>query len=183
MKLLLGIFTFLLMTVNTQAQNYFTKTGNISFHSKTPMENIDGYNKSATCVLDVANSKLEFAVLVKGFQFEKALMQEHFNENYMESTKFPKAMFKGVVAGMENLDVTKNGKHKVKVSGDMTIHGVTQKVSTDGTLEVKDGKILAVSEFILAVEDYNIAIPSLVKDKIAKTVTVKVNSTLEPLKK
>ena len=179
LPVLLGFFCVLNIAFS---QKYFTKTAVITFESKTPMENIEAVNKSGTCVADMASGNVEFAVLVKGFQFEKALMQEHFNENYMESTKFPKATFKGKLNGAEKIDRTKNGKHNVKASGQMTVHGVTKPQTVDVVLEVKDGKIIASSNFSIAVADYNIAIPSLVKDNIAKIVNVKVNANLEPLK-
>ncbi len=163
-------------------QKYFTKTGHVSFYSDTPLEKIEAQNKSSNCVLDLATGKLEFAVLIKGFQFEKALMQEHFNENYLESNKFPKATFKGQIDNYTKIDVTKNGKSTVKVSGDLTLHGVTKKLTTEAMVEVKGGKIDADATFNIIVADYNIAIPSLVKDQISKSVKVKVDATLEVLK-
>jgi hypothetical protein len=163
-------------------QKYFTKTGHISFASDTPIEKIEAHNKSSNCVFDVATGKLELGVLIKGFQFEKALMQEHFNENYMESNKFPKAIFKGQIDNYTKLDLTKNSKATVKVSGDLTIHGVTKKITTDATLAVNGGKINASTTFLLTIADYNITIPALVKDQIAKTVKVKADLILEPFK-
>jgi polyisoprenoid-binding protein YceI len=163
-------------------QKYFTKTGHVSFYSDTPLEKIEAQNKSSNCVLDLATGKLEFAVLIKGFQFEKALMQEHFNENYLESNKFPKATFKGQIDNYNKIDVTKNGKSTVKVSGDLTLHGVTKKLNTDAVVEVKSGKIDADATFNILVADYNISIPSLVKDQIAKSVKVKVDATLDVFK-
>ena len=164
------------------AQKYFTKTGHISFYSDTPLEKIEGHNKSSNCVLDVATGKLEVATLVKGFQFEKALMQEHFNENYMESDKFPKAVFKGQIDNYSKLDISKNGKVTVKVSGDLTMHGVTKKVTTDAVVSINNGKIIADANFNVLLADFNIKIPALVKDQIAKSLKIKVACTLEPLK-
>ncbi|MBK9733478.1 MAG: YceI family protein [Saprospiraceae bacterium] len=163
-------------------QKYFTKSASISFYSDTKMEKIEGHNKSSNCVLDAATGKLEFGSLVKGFQFEKALMQEHFNENYMESSKFPKATFKGQIDNYVILDPSKNQKINVKVSGDLTIHGITKKVSTDAILDMKAGKITANATFPITIADYNISVPSLVKDQIAKTVSVNVSANLELLK-
>lgn len=176
------IFMVSISQVGT-AQKYFTKTGQIYFVSDTPMEKIEATNKSSNCVLDMASGKLEFGVLIKGFQFDKALMQEHFNENYMESNKFPKSTFKGQIDNYKTIDVTKNGKYPVKVSGDLTLHGVSQKVVTDGFVTVNNGKIDADATFDIKVEDYGIEIPSLVKDKIAKNVKIKVDTTLEPFTK
>lgn len=169
---------------NVVAQNkYFTRDGNISFYSDAPMEKIEAHNAKATSVLDAATGNIEFSVLMKAFEFEKALMQEHFNENYVESTKFPKATFKGKVEDVAKIDFAKDGSYPVKVMGDMTLHGVTKPVATTGTVDVKGGKINAKSTFTLLNEDYNIAIPSLVKEKVAKEVKVMVDINYELLAK
>ncbi len=181
-KFIIGFFLFFLGVQVMSAQKYFTKTGHISFYSDTPLEKIEGHNKSSNCVLDVATGKLEVATLVKGFQFEKALMQEHFNENYMESDKFPKAVFKGQIDNYSKLDISKNGKVTVKVSGDLTMHGVTKKVTTDAVVSINNGKIIADASFNVLLADFNIKIPALVKDQIAKSLKIKVACTLEPLK-
>ena len=181
-KFIIGFFLVFLGVQVMSAQKYFTKTGHISFYSDTPLEKIEGHNKSSNCVLDVATGKLEVATLVKGFQFEKALMQEHFNENYMESDKFPKAVFKGQIDNYSKLDITKNGKVTVKVSGDLTMHGVTKKVTTDAMVSINNGKIIADASFNVLLADFNIKIPALVKDQIAKSLKIKVACTLEPLK-
>ena len=181
-KFIIGFFLFFLGVQVMSAQKYFTKTGHISFYSDTPLEKIEGHNKSSNCVLDVATGKLEVATLVKGFQFEKALMQEHFNENYMESDKFPKAVFKGQIDNYSKLDISKNGKVTVKVSGDLTMHGVTKKVTTDAMVSINSGKIIADASFNVLLADFNIKIPALVKDQIAKSLKIKVACTLEPLK-
>ncbi|MFZ1579916.1 MAG: YceI family protein [Saprospiraceae bacterium] len=181
-KFIIGFFLVFLGVQVMSAQKYFTKTGHISFYSDTPLEKIEGHNKSSNCVLDVATGKLEVATLVKGFQFEKALMQEHFNENYMESDKFPKAVFKGQIDNYSKLDISKNGKVTVKVSGDLTMHGVTKKVTTDAMVSINSGKIIADASFNVLLADFNIKIPALVKDQIAKSLKIKVACTLEPLK-
>jgi len=181
-KFIIGFFLVFLGVQVMSAQKYFTKTGHISFYSDTPLEKIEGHNKSSNCVLDVATGKLEVATLVKGFQFEKALMQEHFNENYMESDKFPKAVFKGQIDNYSKLDISKNGKVTVKVSGDLTMHGVTKKVTTDAVVSINNGKIITDANFNVLLADFNIKIPALVKDQIAKSLKIKVACTLEPLK-
>ena len=178
--ILMGLYAIMLQSA--VAQKYFTKTGHISFYSDAKLEKIEGHNKSSNCVLDLSTGKLELATLVKGFQFEKALMQEHFNENYMESNKFPKATFKGQIEKYSVLDVSKNGKFPVKVSGDLTMHGVTKKITTEAIIQVVNGKLDADATFNVLLADYNIEIPALVKDQVAKSVKVKVDVTLEPLK-
>ena len=159
-----------------------TRNGKISFFSRTPMENIDAVNNEVLGVMDLKKGEIAFAVLIKGFHFERALMEEHFNENYMESSKYPKATFKGMIDNYKTVDLTKNGKYNVKISGDLTMHGVTQKVATDGQIVVNNGKIEATSAFNVALADYKITIPALVKDQISKTVKITITSNLELLK-
>ncbi|MBK8491032.1 MAG: YceI family protein [Saprospirales bacterium] len=178
---LLSLTFVLVFSTQTWGQKYFTRDGRITFTSETPMEKIEADNQKATSVLDVESGQLEFAVLIKGFQFEKALMQEHFNENYMESSKFPKAQFKGMIAEMGRVNLSKDGAYPVTVKGDMTIHGVTQPVSVDGQIVVVDGAFTAHASFALAPEDYGIRIPAMVRDNIAKSMQVVVNVTYEPL--
>jgi polyisoprenoid-binding protein YceI len=116
---------------------------------------------------------------MKSFEFEKALMQEHFNENYVESAKFPDATFKGKVININEINFTKNGKYKAFVEGDLKIHGVTKKVKQNGSIEVKDGKIIIIAKFPIILKDYNIKIPKAVINNIAENVDITVNTTLE----
>jgi polyisoprenoid-binding protein YceI len=160
-------------------ERYATRTGHIAFHSETPMENIDADNSKVTCVLDASTGALEFAVLIKAFEFEKALMQEHFNENYMESNTYPKANFKGKMTGASADDLKKAGTYPVTVEGDLTIHGVTKAVKHPGTITVeKDGTVKATSDFIVKPEDHDIKIPGVVRKNIAEEITVKVRLDL-----
>jgi len=164
------------------AQKYFTKEGKIHFFSATTVENIEATSNTATCVLDAATGDVEWSVLVKGFKFEKALMEEHFNENYMESNTFPKATFKGK-ADLSSVNLKKDGTYKTKVSGDLTIHGVTKPISTDATFTVAGGKITSDSKTYVNPKDFNITIPAAVKEKISDKIEVTVNATLAELKK
>lgn len=174
--------SFMLVSILSAQDKYYTKVGKINFKSKATLENIEALNKSVTAVLDTKTGNLQFAVLMKGFEFEKALMQEHFNENYVESHKYPKAEFKGAVTNNGEVNYSKDGTYKAKVKGQLTIHGETKDVETDGTIQVKGGKILADAVFGVALADYKIEIPKLVKDNIAKIVTIEVDCTLDPLK-
>jgi len=166
------------------AQKFFTKTGTIGFDatSSSSPEKIEGKNRSATCVVDTKSGAIQFAVLMKGFAFERALMEEHFNENYVESHKFPKAEFKGKIKDTEVIDFTKDGTHTVKVKGDLIMHGQTMEVETTGKLMVQGGKINATAEFNVKLSDYDISIPGLVADKVAKVAKISVTCSLEPLK-
>jgi hypothetical protein len=167
--------------VNAQ-EKYFTKSGQIIFSSKTTLENIEAHNKSVTCVLDTKSGNLQFAVLMKGFEFEKALMQEHFNENYVESHKFPKAEFKGQIINSSEINYSKDGNYQARVKGKLTIHGETKEIETTGTVVVKGGKIKADAGFVVELVDYKIEVPKLVKDNISKSIHVTIDCTLEPLK-
>ena len=156
-------------------QNYMTKTGFIGFYSKTPLEDIKAENNQVYAVLDPANHHIAFALLLKGFIFPKELMQEHFNENYVESDKYPKATFSGACSG--DMDLAKEGIYQVVIKGTLSLHGVTQPLETTAQLEVKSGQILGTSSFRLKPEDFQIQIPGVVRDKIAKEINVRVQIT------
>jgi hypothetical protein len=155
------------------SQLYSTRSGFIGFYSKTALEDVKGENNQVYAVLDAGKKNLAFAALLKGFIFPKELMQEHFNENYVESDKYPKATFSGVYTGDVPLD--KDGVYKVNVKGNLTLHNVTRTIETPATLEVRAGHLLGVAEFKVKPEDFNISIPAVVRDKIDKEITVKVN--------
>lgn len=166
------------------AQKMFTRNATVMFDataSSSP-ETIKALNKSGTCVLEKSSGAVEMAVLIKGFLFERALMQEHFNENYMESGKYPKAVFAGKLDNPASVDTGKDGVYKANVSGTLTIHGVPKPVSTPVTFTVKDGKTSAVVNFAVPLADYNIAIPSVVSDKVGKMANIGITANLEPLK-
>ena len=116
----------LLATTSGLAQKYFTRTAEVSFFSEAPTENIEAQNRQVTCILNTENGELAFSVQLMGFHFEKALMEEHFNENYVESHKYPKSTFKGRVVDFEKIDLKSPGKHPVAVEGEMSIHGQTK---------------------------------------------------------
>ena len=157
------------------AQRYYTKSGKISFYSKAPMENIEAHNIKGVSVFDIASGRLEFSVLLKGFEFEKAKMQEHFNENYVESDKYPKAVFTGNIKDASGLKLDKDGTYTVQVSGTLNMHGITKPQNAQATFTVKGGAISAVSEFTVLLADYDIKIPSLVADKVSKNVRIVIN--------
>lgn len=179
-KLVLIITIFAATSLQVQAQKYMTRTGHIKFFSHTAIEDIEANNHQVTSIIDTESGEFAFAVLMKGFQFEKALMQEHFNEKYVESDKFPKASFKGNITNLEEIDFSKDGSYKALVEGKLTIHGVTKEVKTEGTIDVKDGKIMANAVFPITVADYEIKIPSVVRDNIAKEVETTVEMSYAP---
>jgi hypothetical protein len=177
--LLLAIL--LLTTFLTNAQKYMTKGGTIKFFSDTPVEKIEAQNHQVNSALDFASGNFVFKVLIRGFEFEKALMQEHFNENYMESEKFPNSTFNGKITNIKDVNLAKDGVYKVVVEGDLAMHGVTNKVKVGGTLEVKGGKVVGKAVFNVAPKDYNIAIPKAVIKNISEAIQVDVNVTLDKL--
>jgi len=181
MRRLVIILSLSMVVFAANAQKYMTKTGYIGFYSQTPMENIKADNNQVASVLDISSGDMVFQVLIKSFHFERALMETHFNENYMESEKFPKSIFKGKITDVSSVDFKKNGVYNITVEGDLTIRDVTNKVSTKGTLEVVSGGINAGSRFNIVPEDYKISIPGVVRDKIAKNLEVTVTMKYAPV--
>lgn len=158
------------------AQKYMTRTGKISFFSGTPIENIEAFNNEVASILNAENGEFVFQLAIKSFKFENALMQEHFNESYMESDKYPKALYKGTVSDIQNVNFDKDGKYEVHTVGKMTIHGVTKDVRVPATITVKGEEVTTEAKFNVATEDYEIKIPGIAKNKIAKEIEVTVNS-------
>lgn len=174
------IFIALLMMGNMAfAQKYMTRTGKVSFFSSTSVENIEAFNNEAAAVLDSKTGDVAFQVPIKSFKFEKALMQEHFNENYMESDKYPKADFKGKINDISKVNFEKDGTYNVTSTGKMTIHGVTKDVTIPGTITVKGSEATMNSKFKVKTADYGIKVPSMVVTKVAKEIEVTVNSILK----
>ncbi|MFZ4057877.1 MAG: YceI family protein [Ferruginibacter sp.] len=170
----LSLIALVGFTSMAHAQKVYTKNGSVSFFSKTPMENIDAHNNQVMAVFNVPTGELQFSLLVKGFHFQKALMEEHFNENYLESEKFPKSTFKGKITDLSKVNFEKDGVYPVTVTGDLTMHGVTKSETTKGTITVKGGNISSDSKFIVKLADYKVEIPKLVKENISETIEITV---------
>jgi hypothetical protein len=182
-KTLLTALAFIGASGLMQAQLYKNTEGGgkVSFFSKAPLEDIEAVNKKVTMVLKTTTNDIQFGVTMLNFKFSKPLMEEHFNENYMESEKYPIGTFKGKIS--ETIDYTKDGEYKVKVKGTMTMHGASKEVEIPGTLTVKGSNILIDAKFKIKVADYNIKVPSMYVQNIAEEVDVTVNGTLEPFVK
>lgn len=175
---------FIVLLLSTQlafGQKYFSKTGKISFYSEAPMEKIQAQNSSASTALDINSGNMEWAVLIRGFKFDKALMQEHFNENYMESTSYPKAKFKGKIDNLDTVNFAKDGSYSITASGQLEIHGITKPITSRGIITVKNGTISAGSNFTILLEDYGIQIPKLVADNISKSVDITVDVSYQSM--
>jgi hypothetical protein len=182
-KLIISIFLFLTVAVSSFGQKYFTRNGYVRFFSATPVENIEGINNQASCIIDPTTGDVVSKMLLTAFQFEKALMQEHFNENYVESEKFPQAILKAKIVNLKDIDWSKNGKSNVVLDAEITLHGVAHKYSINGTIENQNEKIIAVSTFIVKPSDFEIKIPKAVESNIAKEVEVNVKYEMEILNK
>jgi polyisoprenoid-binding protein YceI len=181
MKKLFFMATFSMAAVFVNAQNIFmTKTGKISFYSRSKVEKVEADNNEVSSILNAQTGDLVFAVLLKSFHFDRALMEEHFNENYVESNKFPKSTFKGKINNLSTVIFTKDGAYPVTVEGDLTMHGVTKKILSTGSITIKAGKIAAFSKFSIKLKDYNISIPTLVGDKISEEIDLTVDCKYEP---
>jgi hypothetical protein len=157
------------------AQKIYTKNGTTSFFSTSPLEDITAKNNEVMSVINEQTGDIQFSVLIKGFRFKKSLMEQHFNEDYLESDKFPKASFKGTIMDVSKVNFSADGTYPVTVSGDLTIHGVTNKLVAKGDIQVKNGVPTAQSTFNITLADYNITIPALVRNNIARTIAVTVS--------
>jgi hypothetical protein len=184
-KIILTTFLGGLFLAGIAQEKFYTKAGKIKFDatSASSPEKIEGTNNSAVCVLDTKSGALQLSVVMKGFEFEKALMQEHFNENYVESQTYPKAEFRGTITNNSGVNYSKGGPYKVKVAGNLTMHNVTKQVTADGELIVKDGHIIAKTVFSVSLSDYQIKIPSAVSDKVATVAKISVDCSLDVLNK
>jgi polyisoprenoid-binding protein YceI len=146
------------------------------------MEDIEAHNSQVVSILDISTGEIGVSMLMRSFNFRKALMEEHFNENYIESGKYPKATFKGRITNLDKLDLSRNGKVALEVTGDITLHGVTKPLAIEVEGTVINGTLQAKSVFALAVKDFKIEIPRLVRDNIAETVEVTVSLHYQPMK-
>ena len=161
------------------SQKMITRSGEIKFDASMPdLVEIAASNNAVSCIFDEATGDFVALALIKAFKFKAPLMEEHFNENYMESSKFPKATFKGKVLNFSasKLSATKTS---YDLEGDLTIHGVTKKIKTKIGLIFTAGKITATSAFSVKAADYKIDIPNLVKEKFAENIKISLNFVLE----
>jgi polyisoprenoid-binding protein YceI len=165
-----------------QAQGRYTLgAGTVRFFSATPLENIEARSTEMKGALDAAAGSFVFRVPIASFTFPSALMQSHFNENYLESSKYPYATFKGRLPGPLNL--TQDGTYPVAATGELTIHGVAQPRTIPCTLTVRQGVCTVSSKFTARLTDHRIEVPTLVFNKIAESIDISVDGTLIPYAK
>ena len=165
----------LLIVGVSQSQKMMTRTGEIKFDATVPgaLDEVIGNNKTVSSIYDKATAKLVVQGMVKSFKFKSPLMEEHFNENYMESDKFPKTSFDGKIIGYDG----KTGSYDVE--GDLTIHGVTNKVKTKMTLSNDGTKLVIAGSFTIKLSDYKIEVPALAKKTLAETAKISLKLPLE----
>lgn len=181
MKTTLLLFYSFLFSLSVHAQNiYISKSTSASFFSSTPVEDIEGKSTTGNSVLDIKTRNVIFKVSNTSFQFQKKLMQEHFNENYMESDQYPFSIFKGKIK--EDVDLTKDGTYNVTVAGTLTIHGVDKLYESRATLIVDKGTVTAKTVFKVKIEDHQIKVPSIVFKNIAEFVEVRISAIYQPKK-
>ena len=168
-----------LFYVNCLSQDRFiTRNGMIQFNASTPLETINPINNHVSCILDFKTGKIAFQLKMISFKFDKALMEEHFNEKYVESEKYPKSTYVGEIINWNELDFSKE-KQNIKSKGILTIHGVDKEVEVSGTINFLKNNIEIKSEFSIVVSDFDIQIPKLVRDKISKEVRVILEMNLQ----
>lgn len=167
--------------IEARAQIYMTTTAKVSFFSKTPVQDISAVNSTASSLINAKTDSVFFRMKNSSFEFENALMRDHFNENYMESTKYPIDSFRGKIE--QKIDFKKDGQYKVTANGKLTIHGVERPVNVDGVLTVKGETIHLESQFFVKTADYHIEVPRLVFEKIAESIKVTLNADYKLVKK
>lgn len=175
-----SLFFAMTITFISHAQKYISEKASLSFYSHAMIEDIKADNKKASSVFDTATGDIVFSVPVKDFIFANTLMQEHFNEKYLETEKFPKSTFQGKINGF---DYTKKGQQFVQAQGKITLHGVTHFLDVTGTMEVQDNRILMKSVFIARLVDYKIKRPEIMFQKIAEQVDIILDFTFKPYEK
>lgn len=180
MKSKLFFITILFLSITSvYAQDIFTtSTAKVSFHSKTPVEDIDGTSNKVSSVLNTKTKQVYFKIQNTTFQFDEKLMQEHFNENYMESDKFPVSDFNGKI--LDDIDFTKMGTYKVTILGILNIHGKKKEYKVSATLSNKESGITFTSNFKIKPADHGVDIPTIVFTKIAEQLDVEITANYKP---
>lgn len=181
MKHFFSLVTLLIIATTSYSQIYIANNCSISFFSPSPLENIEALNKAAKPIINTSTGDIQIKILMNAFVFDKPLMQEHFNENYVETEKYPNCIFKGKIN--EPVDWVKDGEYKVTVTGILSLHGVDKERKLEGTITVKGTEITLATKFKIHIADHDIKVPSLYVQNIAEDVEVTLNATLEPFKK
>jgi polyisoprenoid-binding protein YceI len=176
-KIILALTTFIVLALFAFSNSNIlqTRIGHIWFHSKTSLQELEAHNYQVSSALNTVTGDIAFSVLIKSFEFDKILMEKHFNENYLESEKFPNALFKGNITDISKVNFSKPGSYPVNVQGDMTLHGVTNHITNNGVITVTGTSVTAKSQIPIRLVDYKINVPQLMKEKIAEIIEVNVD--------
>ena len=180
MKYIAIILLSCLTIKHTGPDLYTCKNARITLFSNALIEDIKATSSAGVSVFNATTNELDFSVVISSFQFDKSFMQQHFNSDYMESDKYPRATFKGKL--QEQIDVTKDGTYPVNATGELTVHGISKTRTIQGSLIVKNGVITVVSEFIVKCADHHIDIPQILFYHIAENIRVNVSATYIPFK-
>ena len=170
------ILVLLLTGTSLSAQTMTSKNGTAYFISRTDIINIDAVNNSGASIIKKETGEIVVIALIKSFKFTLATAFDHFNEEYMESDKYPKAEFRGKIVELPEIDLTKEGVHEVTAEGNLTLHGVTKPIKERGTITIKDGKMLGECSFSVLLDDYDIKVPAMVKDRVSQKIEIKLSS-------
>jgi hypothetical protein len=177
-KLVVFLFLTLLLIESAHPKKYLTKTGHAYFISQTDAIDIDAHNYQVAAILDTETGEFVVIVLIKAFEFSLATADKHFNETYMESDRYPKAVFRGKISDFTVFDLSKKGEYEAKAVGNLTIHGQTQSIEKTGKLIVKENTIHIDCDFEVLIDDYKIEVPKSVKERVAKKVQVEIEMSL-----
>lgn len=169
-----------LMCIGVYAQTFKTTSGSVYFNASTPLEDIVAVNYKVNAILVEEKGKFAAVLLIKDFSFRRKLMQEHFNENYMESDRYPKAYFNGIIEQFDYNNLT-SALTIFRINGELTIHGVTRKITENIMLGTNNNQIRLESDFTIKPEDYQIEVPKLLFKKIAKQVRVHIELNLKQI--
>ena len=173
MKKIFLLLALSLLSVGHAQDKMITKTGKITFEASVPaFEEVKGKNEGVTCVLNPMTGEIASLALMKGFRFKLALMEEHFNENYINSDTYPKATFKGKIENFDATALTATAK-EYTIKGKLELHGKTNDVTSIAKIRKTEGGIEIITNFSVNSDDYAIAIPSVVKSKVSNKVKVK----------
>ena len=177
-KLTLVLIASCIFLVKSEAQIYMADSCRVSFFSAATIEDITAINTASKPVMSASTGDIQISVTIEQFIFKKKLMQEHFNEDYMESDKYPHAVFKGKIN--EKVDYRTDGVNKVTVTGVMDMHGVKKTITIPGTITIKNGRIYIAAKFDVAPSDYNIKVPTVIGSDVAKKLAISLTATMKP---
>lgn len=171
------ILICLLFSTQLIAQQFYSNKGQISFFSEAPIENISAINENVSAIIDSQTGGFAFRLKIEDFTFPNSLMQEHFNESYLESEKYPLSTFTGVIDNFSDLDLST--KQNFVVNGSLSMHGISKDAQMKATAQMINDELHISSTFDVALEDYDIDIPKIMMYKIAEVIQVVVDMKLQ----